>query len=114
MNVHKNARLTPKGRELLIERLARGEHPIDVAGAMGVSVRTLYKWRKRYREGGLAALQDRSSRPQHSPARTAAAREVDVVELRRQKRTYDRIADQTGLSRSTVARVLLRHGIVRV
>ena len=33
MNVHKNARLTPKGRELLIERLARGEHPIDVAGA---------------------------------------------------------------------------------
>ncbi len=58
MNVHKNARLTPKGRELLIERLARGEHPIDVAGAMGVSVRTLYKWRKRYWKGGLAALQD--------------------------------------------------------
>ena len=59
MNVHKNARLTPKGRELLIERLARGEHPIDVAGAMGVSVRTLYKWRKRYWDGGLAALPGR-------------------------------------------------------
>ncbi|WP_156892535.1 hypothetical protein [Salaquimonas pukyongi] len=27
MNIHKNARLTPKGRELLIERLERGEHP---------------------------------------------------------------------------------------
>jgi len=42
MNMHKNARLTPKGRELLIERLERGEHPIDVAGAMGVSVRTVF------------------------------------------------------------------------
>ncbi len=40
MNVHKNARLTPKGRELLIGRLERGEHPEDVAGAMGVSTRT--------------------------------------------------------------------------
>ena len=37
MNMHKNARLTPKGRELLIARLERGEHPSDVACAMGVS-----------------------------------------------------------------------------
>ncbi len=36
MNMHQNARLTPKGRELLIERLERGEHPKDVACAMGV------------------------------------------------------------------------------
>jgi transposase InsO family protein len=113
MNVHENARLTPKGRELVIERLERGERPSDIAGAMGVSVRTVYKWRKRYRDGGLAALQDRSSRPQQSPARTAASREADVVRLRRQKRTYDRIAEQTGLSRSTVARILLRHGLNR-
>ncbi len=113
MNVHKNARLTPKGRELLIERLARGEHPIDVACAMGVSVRTVYKWCKRYRDGGLAALQDRPSRPRHSPARTSGVSEARVVDLRRQKRTYDRIADQTGLSRSTVARILLRHGLNR-
>ncbi|HEB79739.1 MAG TPA: IS481 family transposase, partial [Rhodospirillales bacterium] len=37
MNIHKNARLTPRGRELLIDRLNRGEHPQDVATAMGVS-----------------------------------------------------------------------------
>ena len=42
MNIHNNARLTPKGRELLIGRLERGEHPHDVACAMGVSVRTVY------------------------------------------------------------------------
>ncbi len=113
MNIHKNARLTPKGRELLIERLDRGERAYDVACAMGVSVRTVYKWRRRYRDGGLAALRDRSSEPHRSPDRTAAAAEATVVNLRRQKRTYDRIAEQTGLSRSTVARILVRHGLNR-
>ncbi|MDP6815580.1 MAG: hypothetical protein QF582_20360 [Alphaproteobacteria bacterium] len=36
--MHKNARLTPKGRELLIERLRRGEQPEDVAVALGVGI----------------------------------------------------------------------------
>ena len=34
MNVHKNARSTPRGREILISRLERGEHPLDVALAV--------------------------------------------------------------------------------
>ena len=113
MNSHKNAGLTQKGRELLVERLARGEVPLDVAGAMGVSVRTVYKWRKRYRDCGKTALQDRSSRPARSPARTPARLEAQVISLRRQKRTYDRIAEQTGLSRATVGRILVRHGLNR-
>ena len=29
MNVHNNARLTPRGREILISRLQRGERPQD-------------------------------------------------------------------------------------
>ena len=40
MNIHKNARLTPRGREVLISRLTRGEHPQDVGAAMGVSAST--------------------------------------------------------------------------
>ena len=40
MNVHDNARLTHRGREILISRLQRGERPRDVAGAMGVSTST--------------------------------------------------------------------------
>ena len=113
MNIHQNARLTPKGRVLLIERLERGEHPCDVACAMGVSVRTVYKWRRRYHDCGPAGLQDRSSRPLTSPARTSTTFEAKVIDLRKQKRTYDRIAEQTGLSRSTVGRILVRHGLNR-
>ena len=63
MNIHKNARLTPKGREILISRLERGEHPLDVATAMGISTSTVYKWWRRYRAEGFGGLVDRSSRP---------------------------------------------------
>ena len=113
MNMHKNARLTPKGREVLIRRLQRGERPGDVACAMGVSTRTVYKWRARYLAEGLAGLQDRSSRPMRSPARTAAPVEAEVLQLRRERRTMDRIAEETGLSRATVGRILTRHGLNR-
>lgn len=113
MNMHENARLTPKGRELLIARLERGEHPEDVASAMGISLRTVYKWRKRYRDFGPSGLHDRSSRPLRSPNRTSEATEMQVIALRKQKRTYDRIAEQTGLSRATVGRILLRRGLNR-
>lgn len=113
MNIHKNARLTPKGREVLVARLDRGERPEDVACAMGVSTRTVYKWRKRFREEGLAGLEDRSSRPTRSPARTAAPVEAEVIRLRRERRIMDRIADETGLSRATVGRILARHGLNR-
>jgi transposase InsO family protein len=113
MNMHKNARLTPKGRELLIARLEDGHHPKDVAGALGVSVRTVYTWRRRYREEGLAGLQDRSSRPHTSPNKTPDDVEAQVIALRRERRIYDRIAEQTGVSHSTVGRILERHGLNR-
>ena len=113
MNVHKNARLTPKGRELLIGRLERGEHPEDVAGAMGVSTRTVYKWRRRYREEGLAGLQDRSSRPLASPDKTPDDVEERVVTLRKERRIYHRISAEVGVSRATVGRILTRHRLNR-
>ncbi len=69
MNVHKNARLTPRGREVLVSRLERGEHPRDVGTAMGVSASTVYKWQRRYRAAGLGGLLDRSSRPNASPTK---------------------------------------------
>ncbi len=78
MNVHKNARLTPRGREILISRLERGEHPLDVSTAMGVSASTVYKWRRRYHAEGFTGLLDRSSRPNASPNRTPDALEGTV------------------------------------
>ena len=113
MNIHKNAGLTPRGREILISRLERGEHPNDVAVAMGVSVSTVYKWRRRYRAEGLAGLVDRSSRPHTSPNKTPDDVEAKVIALRKQRRIYHRIAAETGVSKATVGRILTRHGLNR-
>jgi transposase InsO family protein len=113
MNVHKNARLTPRGREILISRLERGEHPLDVATAMGTSASTVYKWWRRYRAEGLAGLLDRSSRPIASPNRTPDGVEAKVIALRKERRIYHRIAIEVGVSRATVGRILTRHGLNR-
>ncbi len=113
MNVHNNAGLTPRGREILISRLERGEHPNDVAVAMGVSVSTVYKWRRRYRAERLAGLRDRSSRPHTSPNKTPDDVEATVIALRKQRRIYHRIAAETGVSKATVGRILTRHGLNR-
>ncbi len=48
MNIHKNARLTPQDRALLVRRmLAGGLRVEEAAHASGVSVRTAYKWLRR-------------------------------------------------------------------
>jgi putative transposase len=60
MNVHKNARLTPIGRERLVRLVESGETPKAVGEAVGVCPRTVGKWVERYRREGVAGLQDRS------------------------------------------------------
>ena len=109
--MHKNARLTPKGREVLIRRLQSGQRVAEVAQAMGLSETTVRKWWRRYREGN--GLLDRSSRPHRSPRAIAVERRAQIEVLRRQRRTGRLIAEQTGLSAATVSRVLRRAGLSR-
>ncbi len=114
MNIHKNARLTPKGRALLVQRILAGDAPEDAAAASGVSLRTARRWLKRYRDEGEAGLLDRSSRPHHSPRRTPQDLVDRVVALRRQRRTGRRIAQLVGVSPATVSRILRRQGLNRI
>lgn len=115
MNNHKNARLTAYGRLLLVRRIVEdGLRPAEAAQAMGVSLRTAYKWLHRYRTEGEAGLQNRPSRPHHCPHATAEAVAKRVTKLRRQRQTYRQIALSLGLSHSTVARILVRAGLNRL
>jgi hypothetical protein len=62
MNSHKHARLTPKGRALLVRRvLELGCSVTAAAEAVGVSHRTGSKWLARFKVEGPAGLLDRSS-----------------------------------------------------
>ena len=68
MNIHHNARLTFRGRELLVKRIVeQGLRVEEAAQASGVSVRTAYKWLRRYRHEGITGLYDRSSRHCYVP-----------------------------------------------
>ena len=115
MNSHQNARLTVHGRVLLVRRvLEEGLRPVEVAQAMGVSPRTVYKWLHRYCAEGEAGLHNRSSRPHRCPHATPAAHARQVVALRRQRLTYRQIAQRLGLGQSTVGRLLQAAGLNRL
>jgi transposase len=111
MNVHKNARLTPRGRERIIELDASGQTPQAISQAVGVCPRTVRKWIGRYRREGLAGLQDRSSRPRRLRQPTPQAAIEKIEQLRRQRLTGKAIAAEVRVSPATVSRVLRRLGL---
>ena len=115
MDIHKNARLTWRGREALAHRvLLEGVTLNSAAAEFKVSARTAAKWVRRYHAEGARGLQDRSSRPQRFYRPTPAVLVEQVETLRRQRWTGCRIARSTGLSAATVSRILQRKGIRRL
>ena len=112
MHTHKNARLTPKGREDMVRVVVEGG-PSKAAAArrFNTTPKTVAKWVERFRKEGVDGLRDRSSRPLSSPDQTPQAT-CDAVEvLRRQRYTGKQIAAEVGVSPATVCRVLKRRGL---
>jgi transposase InsO family protein len=114
MDIHDNARTTPRSRMLMIERLEAGWTVAAVAAAQGVDGRTVRKWRDRFQTEGTAGLEDRSSRPHSSPSRLDGAAEAEIDALRRQRLTGPAIAGRLGRPISTVGKVLRRLGLGRL
>ena len=56
MNIHKNARLTPLGRERIVRMAAEGRTPADIAAVVGISLKTVHKWLARFAAEGVAGL----------------------------------------------------------
>lgn len=109
---HAKPRLSAYSRLLICQRVAAGRPAAHVAKEMGVSRPTVHKWLRRYREEGVAGLQDRSSRPHRCPHRLAARVERRIVAERVRRRVgAARLARELGLNPSTVGRVLGRHRV---
>lgn len=109
--MHKNAKLTPSGRERIVGMMLSGQTPEAAARAAGVCPRTARKWLARYKAEGVAGLQDRSSRPTRLRKPTPAKTVNRIIALRRQRWTGKHIARETGVSPATVSRVLKRAGL---
>ena len=115
MDYHKNARTTVWSRELMAKKvIAQGCTLAAAAAAASVSAKTAAKWVARYRLLGPAGLADRSCRPLRLRRPTKPEQAERVEQLRRQRWTGLRIALQTGLSRSTVSRILRRRKLSRM
>ena len=109
MDYHHHARLTIYSREQLAKSVVEGRLSLrEAAAERGLSRQSASKWVRRFRQGGRAALVDRSSRPHRSPGRVSPELVERVERLRRERWTGVRIAQATGLSRATVSRILTR------
>lgn len=112
MDTHKNARLTPKGREEMVRAVIdRGMTQAGAAQQFNTTAKTVGKWVKRFRAEGVDGLQDRSSKPHSSPNQTPPITCEAIESLRRQRRTQAQIADHIGCSQATVSRVLRSCGL---
>jgi transposase InsO family protein len=115
MNSHKHARLTAKGRALLVGRvLDEGWTVAAAAEAAGVSRRTGYKWLARFKAQGLGGLEDRSSRPRRCPRGLSVQEQHQLEGMRRQRWPLWRIAEAAGRGLGTVSRCMKRLGLSRL
>lgn len=112
MDTHKNARLTPKGRDAMVRAVVDGGlSKAAAARQFNTTPKTVAKWVDRFRKDGVAALRDRPSRPHSSPSQTPQATCDTVEALRRQRYSGAQIAAQAGVSPATVSRILRRRGL---
>jgi transposase InsO family protein len=112
MKLHANARLSLKGRELLVDRiLVAGWSLSAAAEAAGISERTARKWLARHRAEGKEGLLDRSSAPAVVANRTDERRVEAIAALRRVRFTGAEIAELLGMALSTVSGILTRIGM---
>mgnify|MGYP001184716504 CR=1 FL=1 len=112
MDVHKNACLTPRGREEMVRAVVDdGLTKVEAARRFNTTAKTVAKWVDRFSVDGVAGLADRSSRPLSVPSQTPPATCDAVEALRRQRRTQTAIAAELGLSPATVSRILKRRGL---
>ena len=117
MRVHAHAKLGPAGRQVLVQKILGGSSLRTAATESSVSVATAHRWWHRFNDASAeerasgAWLADRSSRPHFSPRQLSAEDEAPI--LRARERTGlgpGRLAGICGWARSTIWKVLWRHG----
>ena len=108
---HRNAPLSPTGRERLARCVVEDGWSLRrAADRFGVSVTTVQRWARRYREHGKDGMVDRPCRPHRSPGRLDRRTERRILGLRVSRRWGpERIAYRLRLNPSTVHKVLRRY-----
>lgn len=105
--------------EFVVRAQCREQSVTALCKEYGISRPTGYLWLARFRQQGVAGLEEVSRRPRASPKRTPAACEERIIALRRQRpdwgaRKLRKLLQEEDLQLPavTIHRVLLRHGLV--
>jgi transposase InsO family protein len=121
MKVHANAALGPAGRLALCEAIESGMTLRAAAAALNVAPATAHRWWHRHRTASVAELAsgawlcDRCSRPHRQPRRLTGAEEESILRARRETGLGPgRLAGIVRRARSTIWKVLRRHGLSRL
>lgn len=110
--VHRNAPLAPAGRLILVRRVLSGRPVSHVAKELGVSRQCAHRWVTRFREHGIRALEDRSSRPHRSPTTTSPQLAAALIASREHDRLgRDELARRFAVSPSTASRLIVKAGL---
>jgi transposase InsO family protein len=120
MQLHANAKLGPAGRLALVQAIEAGMTQKAAAAAFCVAPATAHRWWQRFAAASAAEraaaswLVDRSSRPRRSPRRLGPAQEAPILRARRETGLGPgRLAGIVRRARSTIWKVLQRHGLSR-
>jgi transposase InsO family protein len=112
---HPNARLTPRGRALLVDRIVSGWTITKAADVAGISRQTGSKWWSRFRREGSRGLADRSSAVRRQGRAHPPELVAQLCARRRALRVGPHVLGwETGLARSTVYALLRREGLGRL
>jgi transposase InsO family protein len=109
----------------MISDYLSGDYAIsELAGAYGVSRKTVYKWISRHTAGGWLGLADQSRAPRFHPNAVAAEIEQLLLALKARRPLWgapklrQKLLEAVGAERcpaeSTVSEILRRHGLSRV
>ena len=120
MDFHANHALGLRRRLELCQLIEQGSSLRAAAAALSVAPATAHRWWHRFRVASLEErrslvwARDRSSRPRHSPRRLTEAEEAPILRAREQTNLGPaRLAGLVRRARSTVWKVLHRHGLSR-
>jgi transposase InsO family protein len=121
MKVHGNAALGPAGRLALVQAIESGMTLRAAAAALNVAPATAHRWWHRWLEASEAErargawLADRPCTPHRQPRRLSAAEEETILRARRETGLGPgRLAGICRRARSTIWKVLARHGLSRL
>lgn len=115
MQLHRNAKTTPRSRAEIVRRVTRLKQPLRRIGQdFGVSHTTVRKWVVRWRKEGRPGLVDRRAAPNTIPHKTSPRLERRVAQLRRRRLVAWQIARAVDLAISTVSAILRRLGLGRL